>query len=55
MVSMECLEKNPAIIRKRGGDLQIYSTVDHMEQLMLESFEHGLDFHLEGITICLEN
>ena len=55
-MSEECLSKDANTIRRTDFDNQtITRTVDHMQQLQDEAFQDGLDLHLDGISVCLEN
>ena len=55
-MSESCLTKDDNTIRRTDFDNQtITKTVDHMQQLQDEAFQDGLDLHLDGISVCLEN
>ena len=40
---------------REGGDNEIVRIVDHAEQLEDSTFQDGMDLHLDGISVCLEN
>ena len=49
------MTKHPETIKRAGGDNTVRRTVDHLEQLMAEAEQDGLDLHLDSITVCLED
>ena len=55
LMSAQCLTKSPEVITRQGdGDNQVVSVVDHSEQIKSEAFSDGMDLHMTGMNVCLE-
>ena len=54
-MSPQCLTKSEEIIFREGGDNQVVRVIDHSVELEDAAFSDGMDLHLDGISVCLED
>jgi len=54
-MSPQCLTTSEEIITREEGDNEVVRIVDHAVQLEDSTFQDGMDLHLDGISVCLEN